>query len=141
MKYTPIIFVTVDICIFKKALNDELFLLLIKRKNEPFKNCWALPGGFVDLGEDIQDAALRELKEETSIEVAHLKQVGAYGRPDRDPRAHTLSVAYFGTVPYKSIAHAADDAKEVGWFGLDKLPELAFDHQEIINDAINRYLK
>lgn len=141
MKYNPIIFVTVDICIFKKNDEGQFYLLLIKRKNDPFKDHWALPGGFVDLGEDIKDAASRELLEETSLQVSDLKQIGAYGKPDRDPRAHTLSVAYFGLVPYDSEAIAADDAKEVGWFSLNDFPLLAFDHQEIVNDSLNRYLK
>lgn len=116
-------------------------ILLIKRKNEPFKGCWALPGGFVDEKEDLLKAALRELMEETRVKGADLKQIGAFGNPNRDPRGHMVSVAYFGTVPEEVIAIASDDAKEIGWFSLKKLPPLAFDHAEIISEGISRYLK
>jgi 8-oxo-dGTP diphosphatase len=124
-----------------KQTAHETQILLIKRKNEPFKGCWALPGGFVDEKEDLEQAALRELFEETQLKASDLKQIGAFGNPNRDPRGHMVSVAYFGTVPEEVIAIASDDAKEIGWFSLKKLPALAFDHAEIISEGITRYFK
>ena len=108
---TSKIFVTVDAVIIKKTTDDQL--LLIKRKNEPFQSCWALPGGFVDENEDLEVAAKRELEEETQIKIDSLEQFGAFGKPFRDPRGHMISVAYFGEVPENTIAIASDDAKEV----------------------------
>ena len=131
------IFVTIDIIIIKKTLPDIL-LLLIKRKNEPFKDHWALPGGFVDENEDLEVAAKRELEEETNIKAAHLEQIGAFGKPFRDPRGHLVTVAYFGIVDENTIAIANDDAKEVRWFSLKNLPQLAFDHSDIINTALKK---
>lgn len=129
--YTSKIFVTVDVVLCKSNK-----ILLIKRLKEPFKDCWALPGGFVDENEDLEDAAKRELEEETSVKVNSLEQIGAFGKPFRDPRSHTVSVAYFGTVPENTIAIASDDAKEAYWFPINDLPELAFDHKEIIEKAL-----
>ena len=111
-------------------------IFVIKRKNDPFKDCWALPGGFVDENEDLEVAALRELEEETTIKLEKLSQLGAYGKPFRDPRSHVVSIAYFANVDKNIIAKAADDAKEAKWFTVTNLPELAFDHAEIIKDAI-----
>ena len=140
MAYISKIFVTVDLVMVKQTAH-ETQILLIKRKNEPFKGCWALPGGFVDEKEDLEQAALRELFEETQLKASDLKQIGAFGKPNRDPRGHMVSVAYFGTVPNKIVAIASDDAEEIGWFSLKKLPALAFDHAEIISEGISRYLK
>lgn len=128
------IFVTVDAVIIKKTTDYEL--LIIKRKNEPFKDCWALPGGFVDENEDLETAAKRELEEETQIKIDSLQQIGAFGKPFRDPRSHVVSVAYFGEVPANTIAIASDDAKEAQWFPIKNLPTLAFDHLEIIEKAL-----
>lgn len=137
MSYTPSIFLTVDVVLFR-IKKDREEVLLIQRLNEPFKDSWALPGGFVDKGEDLEVAAKRELLEETSIKVTDLKQIGAYGKPNRDPRGHTVSVAYFENVSFDTIAKAQDDAKAVKWFSLEELPKLAFDHEQIIQDAIIR---
>ncbi|EKT3964266.1 NUDIX hydrolase [Flavobacterium psychrophilum] len=131
---TSKIFVTVDAVIIRKSTDNQL--LLIKRKNEPFQNCWALPGGFVDENEDLEVAAKRELEEETQIKIDSLQQFGTFGKPFRDPRGHMISVAYFGEVPENTIAIASDDAKEVAWFAVNELPNLAFDHQEIIEKAL-----
>lgn len=131
MKYSPTIFLTVDIIIRSKRPEDSI--LLIKRKKEPFKDMWALPGGFVDQGEDLPEAAKRELREETGILVESLRQLGAFGKPDRDPRHHTVSVVYYGTVSSEVAAIAADDAADAGWFSIQQLPPLAFDHEEIIS--------
>lgn len=134
MTYLPSIFLTVDILLFR-TVNNQQEILLIQRLKEPFKDCWALPGGFVDKGEDLEDAAKRELEEETSIKIDALQQFRAYGKPDRDPRGHTVSIVFYGTVDEKTIAIAQDDAKSVKWFSLNGLPLLAFDHSEIIIDA------
>lgn len=137
MTYISKIFVTVDTVLFKKN-SESTFLLLIKRKNNPFKGFWALPGGFVDENEDILVAAKRELFEETTIKCDTLIQVGAYGKPFRDPRSHVVTVAYYGWVAEDIVGKAADDAKELGWFDINDLPNLAFDHDEIIKDAIKK---
>ena len=134
---TSNIFVTVDAVILKKR--EEYLLLLIKRKNEPYKDHWALTGGFVDENEDLKDAAIRELEEETRIKTTDLKQIGAFGTPFRDPRGHTVAVAYFGIVPENTIAVADDDAAETGWFPLKDLPKLAFDHLDIVNLALQKF--
>ncbi len=133
------IFLTVDAVIVKKASSDYS-ILLIKRANEPFKNDWALPGGFVDQDEDLMDAAIRELFEETTIKTDHLEQIGAFGKPFRDPRSHVVSIAYFGIVPENTVAVAADDAKEAAWFSIKELPKLAFDHQEIVTLALQKFI-
>lgn len=140
MKYQPHIFVTVDIVVTRKY-ESEIQILLIQRKNEPFQNYWALPGGFVDKNEHIEAAAKRELLEETNIQLFQVKQIGAFGDPNRDPRHHTLSVAYYGEVDALAEANAQDDAKSVQWFSLNELPALAFDHNDIIREAIEKYIK
>ena len=134
------IFLTVDIVV-SKLYNNKTTVLLIKRRNNPFKNFWALPGGFVDENEDLEAAAIRELQEETSIKIESLEQLKAFGKPFRDPRNHTVSVAFLGFVQDETIAIAADDAMEVKWFSIDELPELAFDHDEIINFALSKIKK
>ena len=139
MKYTPKIFVTVDVTLFRK-LEGEKQILLIQRLNAPFKNYWALPGGFVDEHEDLETAAKRELFEETDIQLFQVKQIKAYGNPDRDPRSHTISVAFYGEIDSLAVAIAKDDAISVKWFSIDELPALAFDHSEIIRDAVERYV-
>lgn len=135
MPYIPHIFLTVDI-ILTRPLNSKTEVLLIQRLNEPFKNKWALPGGFVDKGEDLEPAAKRELLEETSISIKSLSQFKTYGKPGRDPRGDTVSVVFYAEVNENVIAQAADDAKDVRWFSMDDLPELAFDHAEILSDFI-----
>lgn len=132
--YTSKIFVTVDVVLCKSNQ-----ILLIKRLKEPFKDFWALPGGFVDENEDLEVAARRELLEETSVKAIQLEQIGAFGKPFRDPRHHTISVVFFGIVPEETIAIAADDAKEADWFPIHTLPELAFDHKEIIEKVIAKF--
>lgn len=135
---TSKIFVTVDAVIFRKK-DDDNELLLIKRKNDPFKSKWALPGGFVDEGEDLPVAAARELLEETGLVVKQLEQLGAFGKPGRDPRQHTVSVAYAGFAEENAEAMGADDADEAKWFSVKNLPELAFDHADIVTLAIEKH--
>ena len=136
--YTSKIFVTVDNVVVRKSGSD-LEILLIQRRNEPFKDFWALPGGFVDENEDLETAAKRELAEETSLIVYQVKQIGAYGKPNRDPRGHMVSVAYYSETNSMAFTQAADDAKEVKWFSSHALPALAFDHSEIIRDALEKF--
>ncbi len=137
--YTSKIFVTVD-CVVLTRDQSGYQILLIKRKNEPYKNAWALPGGFVDENEALEVAAARELEEETAIKATDLTQIGAFGKPFRDPRSHIVSVAYFTLLQEKVSAKAQDDAIEVGWFSINNLPLLAFDHAEIISTALNRFI-
>lgn len=129
--------VTTDIVVFKKEQN-EVTVLLIKRGNSPYEGQWALPGGFVDENEALKTAALRELKEETRLEGIALTQMHTFGNPGRDPRGHCISVVYLGWLSdNKQQAVAGDDAKEVQWFSINKLPQLAFDHKEIIAMAVS----
>jgi 8-oxo-dGTP diphosphatase len=132
-KYVSKIFVTVDVLVINKNTNE---ILLIKRLNEPYKDYWALPGGFVDENEDLEQAARRELFEETNVETSEMTQVGAFGKPNRDPRGHMVSVAYQTYLIENQIVKAKDDAKEIRWFSIKNLPELAFDHFEIINSIL-----
>lgn len=106
-------------------------IILIKRKNPPYG--WAIPGGFVDYGESLEEAALREAKEETNLDVQLLRQFHTYSDPKRDPRHHSISTVYIGKA--KGIPHAGDDASEIGIFTEANLPhEIAFDHRFILND-------
>jgi ADP-ribose pyrophosphatase YjhB (NUDIX family)/catechol 2,3-dioxygenase-like lactoylglutathione lyase family enzyme len=135
-KHTSEIFVTVDAVVFGLGANDVL-LLLIQRKNEPFKGQWALPGGFVEKHEDLQTAAKRELEEETGLKVDSMEQLHAFGKPGRDPRDRMISVAYAATVQLaETTINAADDAADTKWFNINQLPTLAFDHSEAIQMAI-----
>lgn len=130
--------VTTD-CIVLKSTSEQSKVLLIKRKHDPFIGKWALPGGFVEIDEDLMDGAIRELKEETGLRKIDLKQFGTYGKPGRDPRGRTISVVYYGFVQEgESYVTAGDDAAEACWFDLKKLPLLAFDHGEIIHDFITK---
>ncbi|WP_363321814.1 NUDIX hydrolase [Methanohalophilus sp.] len=108
-------------------------LVLIRRKNEPYKGGYALPGGFVELGETTEEAIKREAKEETGISIKIIDLVGIYSDPSRDPRGHTVSVVYLATGEGKPTA--GTDAQDVYLFSLEHLPELAFDHGKIIRDA------
>ncbi len=130
--------VTVD-CILIQEQNEHKLILLIQRGQEPFKNMWALPGGFVDMDEDLSDAAQRELLEETGIKCENLKQFATFGKPGRDPRGRTVSVVYYGIVkPESSNAVAGDDAASAQWFFLQDLPELAFDHSVIVYEFFEK---
>jgi 8-oxo-dGTP diphosphatase len=119
--------------------NHQLDLLLIRRADEPYSNSWALPGGFVEIEEDLEACALRELEEETGITGVYLEQLYTFGTPNRDPRERVISVAYYALVPPDRInIRAASDAREIAWFEVRHLPALAFDHAEIVNMAHQR---
>ncbi|WP_198517146.1 NUDIX hydrolase [Tenacibaculum sp. SZ-18] len=117
----------------------QLSVLLIKRGVEPFKDSWALPGGLVMDNESLETAVTRELKEETGVQIDYLEQLYTFGKPGRDPRNRVVSVSYFGLVrPNHFQIQAATDAKEVQWFPVKELPDLAFDHGTILNIAKER---
>jgi 8-oxo-dGTP diphosphatase len=123
--------VTVDVAIVTRERVPRV--LLIRRKHEPFAGTWAIPGGFVDVDEPLEAAAIRELREETGIRVDHLEQLRTFGDPGRDPRGWTISVVYLARLdPDKIEPQANDDAAEVGWHSLHRLPSLAFDHAKIL---------
>jgi 8-oxo-dGTP diphosphatase len=130
--------VTVDIVIFT-IRNDVLKVLLIKRASEPFQGEWALPGGFVNLDESLEEAARRELEEETGVSGVYLEQLYTFGQPDRDPRERVITVAHYALIPSDKLElRAATDAEGVSWYGIDELPELAFDHIKILQTAMER---
>lgn len=122
--------VTVDAILISKKNS----VLLIERGREPFKGKWALPGGFIEMDESLEMACQRELEEETGIRVGELKQFKAFGSVNRDPRSRTISVIFYAFTDHEIIASAGDDAANAQWFPLDQLPELAFDHQLILEE-------
>ncbi|MDX1943491.1 MAG: NUDIX domain-containing protein [Saprospiraceae bacterium] len=130
---------TVDCVIFGLDEGNKLKVLLIQRGHEPFLGFWALPGGFVSMEETLEEAALRELEEETGVTNLFIEQLYTFGDPERDPRGRVVSVAYFALVNLSEHpVQAASDAKNVKWFELERLPALAFDHENILKSAINR---
>ena len=114
-------------------------VLLIERGADPYKGCWAFPGGFLNMDETTEQCAVRELEEETGMKILGLHQIGAYSKVDRDPRGRTITVAYLAVVDSPCEVIGLDDAAKAQWFPLDALPKLAFDHDEIMRDAINVY--
>lgn len=136
---TPKISLTVDAIVFGYEPKEGLSVLLVKRKYPPFKNRWALPGGFVKEKESLEQAVERELKEETGVKVNYLEQLYSFGNPKRDPRSRIVTIAYYGLVRSSNFElFAATDAEDAQWFQLDKLPKLAFDHQKILDYALER---
>ena len=127
---------TVDAMVFRKT-RDGWKILLIKRKNEPFRDKWALPGGFVDMHETLEEAVSRELTEETGLKNIPLKQYHAFSDPERDPRGRTVSVVFYAFVEGNSHVKGNDDAADAQWHNLNQLPGLAFDHHHIIRKAID----
>ncbi|MCT4601804.1 MAG: NUDIX hydrolase [Marinifilum sp.] len=132
---------TVDCAVFCTC-KDKNYVLLIERANDPFKNKWAFPGGFVDMDEDIESAAYRELMEETGFENVTLAQFKTYGAVNRDPRGRTVSVVYLGQIISDELPQVKgdDDALKAQWLEIQDLPALAFDHDQIIQD-LKEYLE
>ncbi|GIV79135.1 NUDIX hydrolase [Litorilinea aerophila] len=133
--------VTVDIILFTFK-DNQLQVLLIQRNHPPFEHMWALPGGFVEMDEDLEAAALRELREETNITDVYLEQLYTFGQPDRDPRTRVITVAYFALLSADQAARlqvrGQSDAREARWWSVYNLPPLAFDHRRIIEYAVQR---
>ena len=130
--------VSTDLVIFT-IQDEQLRVLLIERGGEPYQGCWALPGGFVEIDEGLEQAALRELEEETGITGVYLEQLYTFGEPHRDPRERVITVAYYAMVaPDRTTLRPASDARDAAWFPCDGLPPLAFDHDAIIALALQR---
>jgi 8-oxo-dGTP diphosphatase len=129
--------VTVDVVIFR--LHEEMLkVLLIQRAFPPFKGKWALPGGFVNLDETLEQAALREMEEETGVRDVYLEQLYSFGDPKRDPRGRVITVAYFALISKDVSLHAGEEATHAEWHPVDRVPDLAFDHAKILAYAIQR---
>ena len=130
--------VTVDIVIFT-IKDDDLKVLLVKRAIEPFKGKWALPGGFVRINEPLEEAAKRELEEETGVKDIYLEQLYTFGNPKRDPRGRVISVSYMALMNSDVLElKASTDVSDAKWFSVSKLPQLSFDHKEISDYALKR---
>ena len=125
--------VTADMIVLTDEPEPQI--LLIQRGDEPFKGCWAFPGGFMNMDETTEQCARRELKEETGLDIEEVQQVGAYSTVDRDPRGRTITVAYITHVPQILPVTGLDDAAEAKWWPINALPPLAFDHAQILRDA------
>lgn len=124
-------------CVLFSFKGNYGYVLLIERKNPPYAGHWAFPGGFVEEGESAEEAARRELREETGLYVDTLSQFHTFSRPGRDPRGWTVSVAFVAVVDCELLLPiGGDDASNAQWFSLDKVPPLAFDHAEILQKAL-----
>jgi len=134
--------VTVDAAVFTFS-DDKAKVLLINRGNEPFKGKWALPGGFVDMDEELEDAVARELEEETGLATVQLEQMRTFGTVGRDPRGRQITIVFMGIATEEQTRiKAGDDAAQAQWFDIEKLPkDMAFDHNEVVRFAIAKLLK
>lgn len=126
--------VTADIVVVKGD-SDVPQLLLIKRRGQPFEGCWALPGGFLDGTETLEVCAKRELREETGLTVDTVREVGSFSDPERDPRGRVVSIAFWTMIHDSPEIRAGDDAAEARFFSINELPDLAFDHADIVEKA------
>ncbi len=130
--------VTADIVVFT-IQDGKLKVLIVKRRLEPFKSKWALPGGFVRIHESLEEAAKRELREEAGVENVYLEQLYTFGNPDRDPRGRVITVAYMALINSGNVKlKARTDVSEASWFATEKLSGLAFDHKKILDYALQR---
>ena len=129
--------VTADCIVITREAEPKV--LLIQRGGEPFKGAWAFPGGFMDMDETTEQCAIRELEEETGLHVSDIKQIGAYSKVDRDPRGRTITVAYLTIIDEPIAVTGQDDAANAEWWPVDALPPLAFDHDEIMADAMELF--
>jgi len=132
----PRAMVTVDALLFAEC-GERVSVLLIRRGNEPYKGLWALPGGFLEMDEELEAGAARELFEETGIEGIELKQMHTFGTVGRDPRGRMITIVYTATLDEEVESKAGDDAAEARWFDVKNLPELAFDHGKVFEMGIN----
>ena len=130
--------VTADCVVITKE--EQPKVLLIQRGTDPYKGSWAFPGGFMNMDETTEQCAIRELEEETGLRVSNVHQIGAYSKVDRDPRGRTITVAYLAIIDEPVQVTGQDDAANAEWFPLSVLPELAFDHAEIMRDAVKAYM-
>ena len=131
--------VTADCVVITKEASPRV--LLIQRGYDPYKGCWAFPGGFLNMDETTEQCAIRELEEETGLQLDKVQQIGAYSKVDRDPRGRTITVAYLSVVDEAKDVTGQDDAAKAEWFPLAELPPLAFDHADIMQDAIALFFK
>lgn len=127
--------VTTDCVIFGYDNKEGLSVLLVERGLDPFKGCWAFPGGFMKIDEDAETGARRELKEETGLETVHIEQFGCFTDVNRDPRERVITIAYFALVR-KTDVRGGDDAAQARWFPISQIPELAFDHADMLRIAL-----
>ena len=125
--------VTTD-CVIFGFDGESVKVLLIERGGEPYKGCWAFPGGFLEMDESAEEGARRELMEETGLTTPFVKQFHAFSAPDRDPRERVLTIAYYSLVRLSEVK-GMDDAKQAKWFPLNEVPKLAFDHDEMLRVA------
>ena len=140
MEYTykyPRPAVTADCVVITREAEPKV--LLLQRGFEPYKGCWAFPGGFMNMDETTEQCAIRELEEETGLKVSTVYQIGTYSKVNRDPRGRTITVAYLAIIDKPVAVTGQEDAAKAEWWQLSALPELAFDHAEIMDDAIKMY--
>lgn len=128
--------VTAD-CVLFCRVGQQLKVLLIERGNDPYKGCWAFPGGFMNMDETAEQCALRELQEETGLVIEQVRQLGAYSAVDRDPRERVISVVFYAVVDEMPV-QGGDDAAKAQWWPINAIPPLAFDHEQILRDALER---
>jgi 8-oxo-dGTP diphosphatase len=129
--------VTVDVVAVAGTSYEDARILLIKRMKPPFQDMWALPGGFAEMDEDIETTAVRELEEETGLSGVEVYQIGAFGKVGRDPRHRTITVAFLSCLEATAEVEGNDDASDARWFSANDLPDLAFDHADILKQGMN----